>query len=310
MSRLRSNKALVKVKPYYKILSYGAGSYKEGLHMRLMEKLEKETFDKAVVCPSYEDSNQWIVIHLVFFFNDINVLYGAVQEHCTNFSCPYMSAGEHFEYLWVDHYRYNTVTSLPAKTYIDFLIQWISKQLEKESLFPADKNSIFPQQYVNKVKSVVKRYFRIYAHIYHSHLNTLKDLKMDTAFLDSLAYFFYFIDLYSLIPLIDLRPLSCAIHQLVPNLNITRLLIQEEIETRKPQEEKPVSQLISEKADCFHSSPIAPSGEAEASATSFQPTLPPLDVWIAPKSRERRRGAFASFSTPIEGSGSLTCTIL
>ena len=41
MSRLRSNKALVKVKPYYKILSYGAGSYKEGLHMRLMEKLEK-----------------------------------------------------------------------------------------------------------------------------------------------------------------------------------------------------------------------------------------------------------------------------
>lgn len=44
MSRLRSNKALVKVKPYYKILSYGAGSYKEGLHMRLMEKLEKYCF--------------------------------------------------------------------------------------------------------------------------------------------------------------------------------------------------------------------------------------------------------------------------
>lgn len=147
---------------------------------------------------------------------------------------------------------------------------------------------------------------------------------MDAAFLDSLAYFFYFIDLYSLIPLIDLRPLSCAIHQLVPNLNstrlfhsnlslVTRLLIQEEIETRKPQgkielrrlcvEEKPDSQLISEKADCFHSSPIAPSGEAEASATSLQPTLTPLDVWIAPKSRERRRGASASNSTPIEGSG-------
>lgn len=170
----------------------------------------------------------------------------------------------------------------------------------------------------------MKRYFLIYAHIYHSHLNTLKDLKMDTAFLDSLAYFFYFIDLYSLIPLIDLWPLSCAIHQLVPNLNstrlihsnlslVTRLLIQEEIETRKPQgkielhrlcvEEKPDSQLISEKADCFHSSPIAPSGEAEASATSLQPTLSPLDVWIAPKSRERRRGASASSSTPIEGSG-------
>lgn len=41
MSRLRNSKAIMKVKPYYKILSYGAGSYKEGLHMRLMEKLEK-----------------------------------------------------------------------------------------------------------------------------------------------------------------------------------------------------------------------------------------------------------------------------
>lgn len=96
------------------------------------------------------------------------------------------------------------------------------------------------------MKSVVKHYFRIYAHIYHSHLNTLKDLKMDKAFFDSLAYFFYFIDLYSLIPLIDLWPLSCVMHQLVPNLNstnsryfltnvVTRLLSQEENEARNPQ---------------------------------------------------------------------------
>ena len=118
---------------------------------------------------------------------------------------------------------------------------------------------------------------------------------------------------------------------------VTRLLRQEEKETRKPQgkielcclwvEEKPVSQLISEKTDCFHSSPIAPSDEAETSVTSFQPTLSSLNVLIAPKSRvaswlnrERRRGSSASISTPIEGNGvseerereakSLTCTIM
>ena len=34
----------MKVKPFYKILSYGRGSYKEGLHLMLMEKLEKYVF--------------------------------------------------------------------------------------------------------------------------------------------------------------------------------------------------------------------------------------------------------------------------
>lgn len=73
------------------------------------------------------------------------------------------------------------------------------------------------------MKSVVKRYFCIYAHIYHSHLSTLKELGMDKAFFDSLIYFFYFIDLYSLIPLADLVPLSCVMRQLVPNLKSTIL---------------------------------------------------------------------------------------
>lgn len=31
----------MKVRPFYKILSYGEGSYKEGLYLRLMEKLKK-----------------------------------------------------------------------------------------------------------------------------------------------------------------------------------------------------------------------------------------------------------------------------
>lgn len=28
------------------------------------------------------------------FYNDINIIFGVVQEECTNYSCPIMSAGE------------------------------------------------------------------------------------------------------------------------------------------------------------------------------------------------------------------------
>ena len=28
------------------------------------------------------------------FYNDVNLLFGVVQDECTNYSCPIMSAGE------------------------------------------------------------------------------------------------------------------------------------------------------------------------------------------------------------------------
>ena len=63
----------------------------------------------AVQLPEGEDLNEWIAVNseyfsprrhelslslpAVDFFNQINMLYGTITEHCTTESCPVMSAG-------------------------------------------------------------------------------------------------------------------------------------------------------------------------------------------------------------------------
>lgn len=62
--------------------------------------------EKAVICPDDVDPNEWIAVHSRFvarasllaidFYNDVNILFGVVQEECTTYSCPIMSAGEKY----------------------------------------------------------------------------------------------------------------------------------------------------------------------------------------------------------------------
>ena len=56
----------------------------------------------AVKLPDDEDYNDWIAVHVVDFFNRINIIYGTVCEHCTAVTCPLMSGGPKFEYYWAD----------------------------------------------------------------------------------------------------------------------------------------------------------------------------------------------------------------
>ena len=57
---------------------------------------------QAVSLPEEEEYNDWIAVHVVDFFNRINVIYGTVQDFCTDASCPMMSGGPKFEYYWAD----------------------------------------------------------------------------------------------------------------------------------------------------------------------------------------------------------------
>ena len=56
----------------------------------------------AVALPDDEEYNDWVAVHLVDFFNRINIIYGTVCEFCTGKTCPVMSGGPKFEYYWAD----------------------------------------------------------------------------------------------------------------------------------------------------------------------------------------------------------------
>ena len=52
--------------------------------------------------PDEEEYNDWIAVHVVDFFNRVNIIYGTVCEFCTETTCPTMSGGPKFEYYWAD----------------------------------------------------------------------------------------------------------------------------------------------------------------------------------------------------------------
>ena len=73
---------------------------------------------------------------VVDFFNRINLIYGTVCDYCSDKSCPKMSGGPRFEYLWADGMEYKKPTPLSAPKYVSLLMDWIESQINNEKTFP------------------------------------------------------------------------------------------------------------------------------------------------------------------------------
>ena len=72
------------------------GTLRYELHRHAEETLSAGDLRETVKLPPTEDINDWIAVHVVDFFNRINLLYGVVAEYCTDESCPLMSGENHF----------------------------------------------------------------------------------------------------------------------------------------------------------------------------------------------------------------------
>ena len=83
-----------------KKISKGTRGY--GLKQIARMTLGSGDMQVAVELPAGEDLNEWLAVNTIEFYNEINVLYGILTEFCTAESCPTMSAGPKYEYLWAD----------------------------------------------------------------------------------------------------------------------------------------------------------------------------------------------------------------
>ena len=89
---------------------------------------------QVVLLPKGEDFNDWLAVHVVDFFNRINLIYGTVCEQCTDTTCPTMSGGPKYEYLWQDGVQYKKPTHLPANQVFIFNYIWVVVMLEEGGL--------------------------------------------------------------------------------------------------------------------------------------------------------------------------------
>lgn len=154
-----------------------SGSKGAQLQKHIDATLGSGNLREAVKLPPGEDINEWLAVNTVDFFNQVNILFGTLTEFCTPSNCPSMTAGPKYEYRWADGVTIKKPIEVSAPKYVEYLMDWIESQLDDETIFPQRLGAPFPTNFRDVVKTIFKRLFRVYAHIYHSHFQKIVSLK-------------------------------------------------------------------------------------------------------------------------------------
>eukprot|EP01089_Gocevia_fonbrunei_P019625 TRINITY_DN700_c0_g1_i1.p1 TRINITY_DN700_c0_g1~~TRINITY_DN700_c0_g1_i1.p1 ORF type:complete len:220 (-),score=44.95 TRINITY_DN700_c0_g1_i1:50-709(-) len=196
-----------------KHIQHGTKRYE--LHKHAKATLGSGNLRLAVALPEREDLNEWLAVNTVDFFNQINLLYGSITEFCTPKSCPVMSAGPKYEYLWADGEKIKKPIKVSAPEYVDYLMTWVQGILDNENIFPSRVDVPFPKNFQIVVKNIFKRLFRVYAHIYYSHFHKIVSLGEEAHLNTCFKHFYYFIEEFQLVEKREMAPLQDLIDNLI-----------------------------------------------------------------------------------------------
>jgi len=192
--------------------SKGEGSRYDKLVEYSQSSLGTGDLRQSVKCPEGEDKNEWLAYNCTEFFNQIMILYGQVTQ-CTKESCPIMNAGPRYEYLWADGKKIKDPITCSAPEYVRYLMEWIHELMDDESIFPSEPEQQFPKGFATTIKNIMKRLFRVYAHIYLNHMN---DIREHHGHLNScFKHFIFFSEEFDLVPKKEQVPLENLINEML-----------------------------------------------------------------------------------------------
>jgi len=193
------------------------GTLRYGLHKAAQASLNSGiNLAQAVKLPKGEDVNDWVAVHVVDFFNRINLIYGTVCDYCTEKTCPTMSGGPKFEYLWADGLAYKKPTQLPAPKYVSLLMDWIESQINNEKIFPTSTESPFPKNFMGVCRKILCRLFRVFVHVYIHHFDRVVALGAEAHVNTCYKHFYYFVMEFNLISAKELEPLAEMTKRICP----------------------------------------------------------------------------------------------
>ncbi|KAL6453783.1 LOW QUALITY PROTEIN: MOB2 CBK1 kinase activator protein MOB2 [Candida maltosa Xu316] len=172
--------------------------------------LVKGSFKTIVQLPKYVDYCEWLALNIFELFNHVNRFYGVIQEYVTPEAYPTMNAGPNTNYLWVD--GTGQAVNLPASQYIDFVITWISKKINDQSVFPTKNGGAFPPNFMKDCKNISRQI--IFAHIYHNHFDKIVHLSLEAHWNSFFAHFISFVKEFNLLDRNEMEPLLPLIENL------------------------------------------------------------------------------------------------
>ncbi|XP_064384577.1 MOB kinase activator 3B-like isoform X2 [Halichondria panicea] len=184
------------------------GSVKHDLHKKAKATLNSGLdLRQAVKLPDDEDYNDWLAVHVVDFFNRINIIYGTVCEFCTDETCPHMSGGPKFEYYWADEVQKKPL-ALSAPDYITRLMEWTEKQINNEHIFPMEVGTPFPKAFLPVCKKIFTRLYRVFVHVYIHHFEKVVAIGAEAHVNSCYKHFYFFITEFNLADSKEFEPLK------------------------------------------------------------------------------------------------------
>ncbi|XP_023346750.1 MOB kinase activator 3C [Eurytemora carolleeae] len=208
----KSDAATSKVKKRYE-----RGSHRYSLYKHSTTNADAGVNVKDLVrLPPNEDLNDFLATNLVDFYNRIKLLYSTVVEEsdvyktkaCSEESCPKMSGGPKYEYLWQDDKRNKKPVQMTAPDYIITLIEWVDDIINDEQVFPSCDDVPFPKNFKDVISRIFRRLYRVFVHIYYHHFDRLNEIKAEVHANALYKQFYCLSKEYNLISAKDYEPLQ------------------------------------------------------------------------------------------------------
>lgn len=166
-------------------------------------------------CKQY--THRFLII-AVEFYSTTNLLYGVISEFCTPNDCPLMSAGEKYTYLWKDaegtNPKYKKPTEVCATEYVALLMEWVEQLINNPEIFPSDPKN-FKKTFIDTVKKIFNKLFRVYAHLYYSHFDEIMDMGIDKHLNTAFKHFMLFSSEFQLVEKNEMAPMEKIIADLM-----------------------------------------------------------------------------------------------
>jgi len=162
--------------------------------------------------PISEEHNKWLAHHLTDFFNEVWMLYGCLEGYCTKELCPKMTAGSRYQYLWRDGEKVHVPIACSAPEYSMRLFMWVESKLNDEKWFPIMVGETYPRQFRSLAKTILKKIFRIYAHMYRRHYLDIKIIGIEKLLNESFARYSFFVLQHKLVAKGDLKPMKALLN--------------------------------------------------------------------------------------------------
>lgn len=144
------------------------------LTSQTLSQYEPKAMVMAIQLPAGIRLESWIAAQVLGIMCDLHLLDGLLKVICT---CHVLGTSQ-FAWFWQDD-NTETVEQISAKDYCYRLLGYARDLYETRVPLDIELGQDYPETFMDDMKRLVKRAFRIYAHILQQHMDIIKEQQID-----------------------------------------------------------------------------------------------------------------------------------